>query len=150
MVRRSNLSQRKQVPGRRYGAHLCLTQTPLQHLATAISAISFSYLEWPEHGQATLGSLTGSGLFLTCLYFSSTSLWKPHWRQLMYLPKTSIYTTISPWHLGHAFNRTIFLSNLSLVFAPVMPARKEAQPSEPGLPPYRILVGQNLEVLSLL
>ena len=68
----------------------------------------------------------------------------------MYLPETSICTTISPWHLGHAFNRTIFLSNLSLVFAPVIPARKEAQLSEPGLPPYRILVGQNLEVLSLL
>ncbi len=53
----------------------------------------------------------------------------------MYLLYSPLCTVISPWHLGHAFNRTIFLSNLPLVFAPVIPTREETQLSEPGLTP---------------
>ena len=74
---------------------------------TALCIRSISYLEWPEHGQAALGSLRGSGLFLTCLYFSSTSLWQPHWMQLKYQPNRSSFLTISPWHLGHPLKKTI-------------------------------------------
>jgi len=74
---------------------------------TALCIRSISYLEWPEHGQAALGSLRGSGLFLTCLYFSSTSLWQPHWMQLKYQPNRSSFLTISPWHLGHPLKKFI-------------------------------------------
>ena len=74
---------------------------------TALCIRLISYLEWPEHGQAVLGSLRGSGLFLTCLYFSSTSLWQPHWMQLKYQPNASSFSTISPWHLGHPLKKFI-------------------------------------------